>query len=155
MYFKENRIFGPKVSSFSSDTPYQTGFGLGSLLSSFGRKLLPFAKKIGGKVGGVAKKVLGSKVVKDTAKDLLSSGIEASGEILSEAILGGDVKKKSKEKLDEARQQIAETIRAGTKRKSNPTEKKRTKKRKKVLLVARKSVRPKKTYSVFDEDDSE
>ena len=119
---------------------------------------MPLAKK----AAGVAKKILKSKVVRKTGNQLLNAGIETGGEVLASALTGKNVGEAVQSKLNEAREQIAETIRSGTKRKKSSDKaeeaKPRQRKRKKIRVVARKSLKPstksQSKYSIFDENDS-
>ena len=150
MYYKKSRIFGPQLSevrSYQSQTPYQNGYGLGSFFS----KILP---KIGKKALGFVKKIGSSKLVKDSAKQLMNSAVEGGGEVLAAAISGENPSDVAKAKFNEFRQDLAQTIRTGTKRKSEKSSDVRRKPRKKVRLLAKKALKPRnKRYSLFDDDE--
>ena len=72
----KNQIFGPSnVGGTLADSRerqlYMTGEGLGSFFGSLFRKIIPAATK-------TIKKIAGSKIVKDTGKQLLNSSGKSS-----------------------------------------------------------------------------
>lgn len=156
MYFNKDRLFGPQVpqiSSFSSTVPYQRGYGLfGGLFSNIARRLVPLASK----ASGLAKKVLGSKLIKNTGSKLLDAAVEGTGEVVADLISGkNDPKETMKKKLSEAREEISQTIREATKRKNESLSSVKPKKRKKVRLVARKALKPvkRRKYNLLEDED--
>ena len=82
----KNQIFGPSnVGGTLADSRerqlYMTGEGLGSFFGSLFRKIIPAATK-------TIKKIAGSKIVKDTGKQLLNSGVDALTNVAADAISG-------------------------------------------------------------------
>ena len=144
---KNIKVFGPGKSAFShSSTPvYQKGEGLASFFSSLFRKALPFLTK-------TVKKVASSNVVKDIGKNLSKHGSEAAVNIAADLIGGTDPSIKAKEKLAEARQDIANVIRSGVdkKKKKDNTQGRGTKRKKAVVNNIRK--KKSRNYSIFEKN---
>ena len=127
------------------DALYMRGEGLGSMLGSLFRKIIPAATK-------AVKTIAGSKIVKETGKQALDSGINALTNAAAKTISGEKSASEAfGDELKNARQEIGSALeRAGRKRKkssANVTPTKR--KKKKNVKIRRKLSRP----SIFDDDE--
>ena len=158
---KRSDIFGPSTTGgaiydVGERQLYQHGGGIGSVFSKFLPKLfgkvLPAAAK-------TVKNIAGSKIVKDTGKQLLDSTITGLTNIAADTISGSKTINESlSDELKNARSEISQALKKANKsRKSEIDEeifvsqpKKRKKARKKTALKLKKR---KTKLSVFDEDD--
>ena len=113
------------------------------IISRAGRKILPAATR------GV-KRILNSDLVKDVGNTLVQQGVEAATDVVSNLIEGKeDPLEGAKERLQETRKEIANTIR---KRKIIPIESKsdivKPKRKKKEAKIKK---RKKKKYNLFED----
>ena len=150
------RIFGPKIRQPTwHSTPLQTGSGLGSFFAKMGRKLLPLVKKAIPMTKNVVKKIASSKSVQDIGNSLLEKGIDTAATIAGNVIAGDttDNLALAQERLQSARQDIANLIRKAPKRVISESEDSeddisipiKKKKRKKTVKVAK----TKKKYNLL------
>ena len=165
LYNKKLKVFGPKQPSldYLHGPIYQRGEGLGSFLSNIFRKIIPVAASAVKKIAPIATKTVKNKatsdIVRDTSKQLKNHLTSAATDALGDIIEGKDPMLGAKEKLNEARTQIANTIRAKSVMpiKEEDLEKKRNKKlkkytkRKKVTYLANNK-KKRTNYNIFDED---
>ena len=102
---KNHRLFGPPQSSLSylSGPVYQRGSGIGSFFKGIFHKVLPFAKN-------AIKQIASSNIVKDTAKQLTKHGTEGALNIAADLIEGKDPSIKAREKLQDAKNDIAKVL---------------------------------------------
>ena len=167
----KSQIFGPSATGGTwADAQdnrqlYMTGEGLGSLFGSIFRKIIPMASKVMKKVlpaaTNTAKKIAGSKIVQETGKQLMDSGVNAMANVAANAI-GGEksVGDSMSEELTNARKEISNALRkANQQRKVSDTEddevtrpsvKRKLKGKRKST---KKSKRKRVQLSVFDDDD--
>ena len=153
---KRSDIFGPSRTGGTIDDVgerhlYQHGEGIGSFFSKFLPKLfgkvLPAAAK-------TVKNIAGSKIVKDTGKQLLDSTITGLTNVAADTISGS---KTINESLSDARSEISTALKKANKYRkfeaadeiSSPRPKKRKKTRKKAALKYKRRAK----QSIFDEDD--
>ena len=96
---KNIKVIGPGKSplTYSSTPVYQRGEGLAS-----------FFKTI---VKSSVKKIASSATAKTAAKKLTKHGTEAVADLVADVVAGDDPSIKAKQKLDEARKDIANVIR--------------------------------------------
>ena len=150
------RIFGPKIRQPTwHSTPLQTGSGLGTFFAKMGRKLLPLVKKAIPMTKNVVKKIASSKSVQDIGNSLLEKGIDTAATIAGNVIAGDttDNLALAQERLQSARQDIANLIRKAPKRVISESEDSeddisipiKKKKRKKTVKVAK----TKKKYNLL------
>ena len=150
------RIFGPKIRQPTwHSTPLQTGSGLGSFFAKMGRKLLPLVKKAIPMTKNVVKKIASSKSVQDIGNSLLEKGIDTAATIAGNVIAGDttDNLALAQERLQSARQDIANLIRKAPKRVISESEDSeddisipiKKKKKKKTVKVAK----TKKKYNLL------
>ena len=150
------RIFGPKIRQPTwHSAPLQTGSGLGSLFAKMGRKLLPLVKKAIPMTKNVVKKIASSKSVQDIGNTLLEKGIDTAATIAGNVIAGDstDNLALAQERLQSARQDIANIIRKAPKRVISESEDSadeisiplKKKKKKKTVKVAK----TKKKYNLL------
>ena len=153
---RRSDIFGPSASGGAlSDADerelYMTGEGLGSFFSSIFKKILPAA-------ANVAKKVAGSKVLRETGKQLLDSGVNAATNVAIDAISGQKpVNESAADELSKARNEIANALKNANKKRqmenSDDDEERSVKKRKPVKKKFQKYKKKRNPKSVFDDDD--
>ena len=153
---RKSQIFGPSATGGTlSDADerelYMTGEGLGSFFSSIFRKILPAA-------ANVAKKVAGSKVLRETGKQLLDSGVNAATNVAIDAISGQKpVNESAANELSKARNEIANALKNANKKRqmenSDDDEERSVKKRKPVKKKFQKYKKKRNPKSVFDDDD--
>ena len=150
------RIFGPKIRQPTwHSTPLQTGSGLGTFFAKMGRKLLPLVKKAIPMTKNVVKKIASSKSVQDIGNSLLEKGIDTAATIAGNVIAGDttDNLALAQERLQSARQDIANLIRKAPKRVISESEDSeddisipiKKKKRRKTVKVAK----TKKKYNLL------
>ena len=150
------RIFGPKIRQPTwHSTPLQTGSGLGTFFAKMGKKLLPLVKKAIPMTKNVVKKIASSKSVQDIGNSLLEKGIDTAATIAGNVIAGDstDNLALAQERLQSARQDIANLIRKAPKRVISESEDSeddisipiKKKKRKKTVKVAK----TKKKYNLL------
>ena len=155
---RKSQIFGPSATGGTLPDAverdlYMTGEGLGSFFSSIIRKILPAA-------ANVAKKVAGSKVLRETGKQLLDSGVNAATNVAIDAISGQKpVDESAADELSKARGEIANALKNANKKRqlenseynagSAVKKKKTAKKKKKLQKYKKKRI----SKSVFDDDD--
>ena len=150
------RIFGPKIRQPTwHSTPLQTGSGLGTFFAKMGRKLLPLVKKAIPMTKNVVKKIASSKSVQDIGNSLLEKGIDTAATIAGNVIAGDttDNLALAQERLQSARQDIANIIRKAPKRVISESEDSeddisipiKKKKKKKTVKVAK----TKKKYNLL------
>ena len=135
-----NPIFGPPGVTNYMDL-YQNGSGFGSFLGSMFKKIIPMA-------GKAVKKIATSNIVKEGAKELLSTAGNTATNVISDIIEGNDPKESLNENLNIARKQIASSIRNANKRRVEIADEIHPKKKpaKRKPKTKRKSVK----YSVFN-----
>lgn len=92
---------------------FQAGRGIGSLFGGLIRGLKPLVS-MGLSTG---KKILGSKLVKDIGSTALQMGKDTLKNVAADLIEGKDVNETLNKELDNAKHQIASTIRGSGKRK--------------------------------------
>ena len=150
------RIFGPKIRQPTwRSTPLQTGSGLGTLFAKMGKKLFPLVKKAIPMTKNVVKKIASSKSVQDIGNSLLEKGIDTATTIAGNIIAGDstDNLALAQERLQSARQDIANIIRKAPKRVISESEDSgdeisiplKKKKKKKTVKVAK----TKKKYNLL------
>ena len=150
------RIFGPKIRQPTwHSTPLQTGSGLGTFFAKMGKKLFPLVKKAIPMTKNVVKKIASSKSVQDIGNSLLEKGIDTAATIAGNVIAGDttDNLALAQERLQSARQDIANLIRKAPKRVISESEDSeddisipiKKKKRKKTVKVAK----TKKKYNLL------
>ena len=111
-------IFGPSSTggAFSDARQrqlYQEGEGIGSILSSIFRKIVPFATK-------AVKKIAGSSIVKDTGKALTESAITGLTNVAADVIGGGRTLEESfQDNLSNARENISTAIKASSRKRGS------------------------------------
>ncbi len=113
------RIFGPKIRQPTwQSAPLQRGSGFGSFFAKMGRKLMPLVKKAIPLTKNVVKKIASSKSVQDIGNTLLEKGLETATTIAGNAIAGDstDNLALAQERLQSAREDIANIIRRAPKR---------------------------------------
>ena len=143
---RKSDIFGPSSTggTFSNARQrqlYQEGEGLGSLLSSIFRKVIPFATK-------AVKKIAGSSFVKDTGKALTESAITGLTNVAAD-VIGGDktLEESFSDQLSNARKDISTAIKASSRKRGSDAVKTTIKSKGK-----KKKKRRKIRSSVFDDD---
>ena len=165
----KSQIFGPSATGGTwADAQenrqlYMTGEGLGSFFGSIFRKIIPAASKAIKKVLPAAtntvKKIAGSKIVQETGKQLMDSGVNAMANVAANAISGEkSVGESMSEELTNARKEISNALKkANQERKASETEdddvvpvKRKLKGKRKPT---KKSKRKRVQLSVFDDDD--
>ena len=141
IYNKNLKVFGPRKHSLSylSGPVYQRGEGFGSFISNIFRKVIPLASKVVKKITPVAvntlKKVAKSDLVKDTTKQLSQYATTAAADALADVVSGVDPGVKAHQTLQQARADIADTIRKrGAPREDVHQKQHKSRKRKKVSL---------------------
>ena len=150
------RIFGPKIRQPTwHSTPLQTGSGLGTFFAKMGKKLFPLVKKAIPMTKNVVKKIASSKSVQDIGNSLLEKGIDTAATIAGNVIAGDttDNLALAQERLQSARQDIANIIRKAPKRVISESEDSeddisipiKKKKKKKTVKVAK----TKKKYNLL------
>ena len=150
------RIFGPKIRQPTwHSTPLQTGSGLGTFFAKMGKKLFPLVKKAIPMTKNVVKKIASSKSVQDIGNSLLEKGIDTAATIAGNVIAGDttDNLALAQERLQSARQDIANLLRKAPKRVISESEDSeddisipiKKKKRKKTVKVAK----TKKKYNLL------
>ena len=150
------RIFGPKIRQPTwHSTPLQTGSGFGTFLAKMGKKLFPLVKKAIPMTKNVVKKIASSKSVQDIGNSLLEKGIDTAATIAGNVIAGDttDNLALAQERLQSARQDIANIIRKAPKRVISESEDSgddisipiKKKKKKKTVKVAK----TKKKYNLL------
>ena len=151
---RKTDIFGPSATGgrFSNSRErqlYQEGEGFGSFISSLFKKIVPIASK-------TIKKIAGSKIVKDTGKQLADSAITGLTNVASDLVSGDKTLDESfSEQLSTARRDIATAIKESNRKrkKSEEDEDLRTKgNRKKKGKGRTVSKKRKVKRSVFDDD---
>lgn len=128
---------------------YQRGEGLGNIFSSLYTKVMPWVKK-----------VADSKVVKAAGKEILDSASNAAINLAADVISGKSAKQSANNNLENARQEIAKTIRNANKRTSlDNTDnevviakkpKQSSKKKRKDLKVKIKNIKKPLKYSSYN-----
>ena len=119
------RIFGPKIREPTwHSAPLQRGSGFGSFFAKMGRKLMPLVKKAIPMTKNVVKKIASSKSVQDIGNSLLEKGIDTAATIAGNVIAGDstDNLALAQERLQSARQDIANLLRKAPKRLISETE---------------------------------
>ena len=148
---RKSDIFGPSstggtFSDVRQRQLYQEGEGLGSILSSIFRKIVPFATK-------AVKKIAGSDIVKDTGKALTESAITGLTNVAAD-VIGGDrtLEESVSDNLSNARKNISTAIKASSRKRGNESVK--TTARSKGARSKGKKVKKRKKVrsSVFDDD---
>ena len=127
------------------DSLYMRGEGLGSMLGSLFRRIIPAATK-------AVKTIAGSKIVQETGKQALDSGINALTNAAANTISGDKTAGEAfSDELKNARKEIGSALKKAGSKRSQPsvhlTPTKR--KKKKAGKIKRRRMRP----SVFDDDD--
>ena len=143
----KNQIFGPSnVGGTLADSRerqlYMTGEGLGSFFGSLFRKIIPAATK-------TIKKIAGSKIVKDTGKQLLNSGVDALTNVAADAISGEKTASESmSDELAKARKDISNALKNANKRRQEPSEEETSIKKKEETEIScfNKEEKSKKKY---------
>ena len=148
---RKRDIFGPSSTggTFSDARQrelYQEGEGLGSILSSIFRKVVPFATK-------AVKEIAGSSIVKDTGKALTESAITGLTNVAADVIGGNRTLKESfSDQLSNARKNISTAIKASSSKRGNESVK-TTARSKGARSKGKKNKKRKKVRSsVFDDD---
>jgi hypothetical protein len=120
----------------------QDGSGLGSFFSGLLKKILPMAKR------GISA-VLKNKTVQKVGKDLFHQGIQASTDAVADVIQGEDPSVKARARLDDAKSQIADTLRVLPGELLGGSSKKKRKLKPSVKSSKKKKVGKKGTYNIF------
>ena len=155
----KNQIFGPSstggmLADARERQLYMRGEGLGSFFGSLFRRIIPAATR-------TIKSIANSKIVRDTGKQLIDSGINAATNVAVDAISGEkSVGDSISNELANARKDISEALKkANKKRKVDVTsdeEDSRTSNKRKKRIKKRANTKSKKKrirHSVFDDDD--
>lgn len=100
---------GGNLSHFEG-VDYQAGYGLFSAIGNAFRSIAPALRR-------TASRVMSSDAVKNVGDKLASHGSEIAVNALADAVSGQNVKEPAKQRLAEAREDIAKTIRKGMSRK--------------------------------------
>lgn len=120
--------------NFHSGVRYQRGRGLGSLFSGLMRGFAPLAR-MGIQAG---KKLINSDVVKNIGRNVLDHGKKALVGMAADLIEGKNIKENAQAQLNEARKDIANTLRGSgrsRKRKKKCNEKCKPFKKKRFNLL--------------------
>lgn len=120
--------------NFHSGLRYQRGRGLGSLFSGLMRGFAPLAR-MGLQAG---KKLINSDIVKNVGRNVLDHGKKALIGMAADLIEGKNVKENAQAQLNEARKDIANTLRGSgrhRKRRKKCNEKCKTYKKKRFNLL--------------------
>ena len=131
---RENQNFG-----FSSRPVLQSGEGLATLLSSIWKFISPIASK----TAKVASKTLNNDVVKDVGGKMLDAGVHIASNALADTIEGKNVGESAKSRLNEAKRNIATSLRQKTSRKRKVKSGSSQKKKKHKKL---------RDFDIFDDD---
>lgn len=140
-------------SDHRQDALYMHGEGLGSMFGSIFRKIIPLASK-------AVKKIASSKVLRETGKQVLDSGVNALANVAANTISGEKSAKEAiSDELQNARNEIGNAIRtANLKRKNDDDDEIEVTpaKRKNIKIRIKSSKRNRRKpirRSVFDDDD--
>ena len=174
MRFDPNlRVFGPKNLQSHKGPPRQRGYGvilsknlpahrglvyqrgyghqvgLG-IFSSLGRlfgRFIPVASK-------AVKQVIASKAAKDIGKQLATSATTLGANLAADILDGNNAKESSIERLQQAKSEIAESIRQSAKKiKAKPSKVKKKVKRKAIALTPVTTYKRKRlTYDIFEDE---
>ena len=112
---RKSDIFGPSsIGGRFSDSRerqlYQQGEGFGSFISSIFKKIIPAAAK-------TVKKIAGSRIVKDTSKQLADSAITGLTNVASDVIAGDKTLGESfSDNLSNARKEISSAIKTSNRK---------------------------------------
>ena len=123
--------------NFHSGIRYQRGRGLGSLFSGLMRGFAPLAR-MGLQAG---KRLINSDIVKNVGKNVLEHGKKALVGMAADLIEGKNVKENAQAQLNEARKDIANTLRGSG----------RNRKRKKPCIIKCKPLK-KKRFNLLEDD---
>lgn len=123
--------------NFHSGIRYQRGRGLGSLFSGLMRGFAPLAR-MGLQAG---KRLINSDIVKNVGRNVLEHGKKALVGMAADLIEGKNVKENAQAQLNEARKDIANTLRGSG----------RNRKRKKSCNVKCKPLK-KKRFNLLEDD---
>ena len=157
---KRSDIFGPSrtggtINDVGERYLYQHGEGIGSFFSKFLPKL--FGKVLPA-VAKTVKNIAGSKIVKDTGKQLLDSTITGLTNVAADTISGSKTINESlSDELKNARSELSQALKKANKSRKfeaadeipSPKPKKRKKARKKTVVKYKRRAK----QSIFDEDD--
>ena len=116
---RNSDIFGPsaiggRCSESRERQLYQQGEGFGSFISSIFKKIVPLAAK-------TIKNVAGSRIVKDTGKQLADSAITGLANVASDVIGGEKTLDQSfSDQLSNARKEISTAIKTSNKKRKIP-----------------------------------
>ena len=157
----KSQIFGPSATGGTwADTDdrrlYMSGEGLGSFFGSLFRKIVPLASKAAKTILPAAKKIAGSKIVRETGQQLLDSGVDAIANVAANAISGEkNIGESMSEELGNARKEISTALRKANRERKMPEEKVSGSSKKRKTRSKKKGVKKlkKKPLSVFDDDD--
>lgn len=117
---------------------YQRGRGIGALFSGLLRGFAPIAR-MGLNLG---RKVISSDLVKNVAGQALNSGKKLALGMAADLLEGKNIKESAEEQLNEARKNIATTLRGGGCRK-----------RRKQLVSKHHKRRKHSQYNLLDDDE--
>ncbi len=120
-------IGGPVLrrGMYHSGPMLQRGLGVGSFFSRLLSRAMPFISKAASVAGKGIKSAVTSKAAKDLGQKILQSGIEGAADVIGGAPLRSTVA----EKVEAAKQDIANTLRDTVKQKQQQQESKLTKRR--------------------------
>ena len=115
---------------------------------------MPFASKAVKNIVPAAKKIAGSKIVRETGKQLLDSGVDAMANVAANAISGEkSVGDSMSEELTNARKEISTALKKANRERKLPDEKVSGSSKKKKKKGKRKISKKSRKQSVFDDDD--
>lgn len=141
-------------SDHRQDALYMRGEGLGSMFGSIFRKIIPLASK-------AVKKIASSKILRETGKQVLDTGVNALTNVAANTISGDKSAKEAiTDELQNARNEIGNAIRtANLKRKNDDddieievTPNKRKNKKSRIKSSGKNRRKPIRR-SVFDDDE--
>jgi hypothetical protein len=118
---------------------YQRGRGLGSLLGSLFKAVVPAMKTL----GNLGRKALTSTVAKDLGKSAVNSAMKTGVDAAVDLLEGNDVKEGFKKNVKSARVDAAQILRNSISKRKKPVEKTNVKRVKKSV----------KRRDIFDDSD--
>ena len=98
-----------------------------------------------------AVKVMKSEPIKNASKQILNTGIDLATNVIADSLEGSNIKQSGKQRLDEAKKEIATVIRETRTKNNKP---KNNKRKKKNISVKIKTKKLKKDLDIFDDDDN-
>lgn len=124
---------------YHSGPRVQRGRGLGSILSGLFRSFAPVAK-IGLKLG---KSLVSSPLARKVGVTALEAAKKSAANIAADVLSGNNLKKSAQRELNDAKEKIATTLRAGQKRKVGDVKKGKILKPKKKRKISKKNCKGK------------